>query len=128
MIADGRVYVAVVVPKPDGKVALTSALPVGVGLSTAAVSVDWLDADTIIIAREGNVDPVSTVSVDGSEPTPLTSQNLTAPVRSVSASPDHQYVADSRAVLELTSAPDQGQPYWREVPGLGANAIPVLPG
>ncbi|WP_281877886.1 MtrAB system accessory lipoprotein LpqB [Nocardia sputorum] len=128
MIADGRVYVAVVVPQPDGKLALTSALPVGVGLSTAAVSVDWLDADTIVIAREGNVDPVSTVSVDGSEPTPLTSQNLTAPVRSVSASPDHQYVADSRAVLELTSAPDQGQPYWREVPGLGANAVPVLPG
>ncbi|MCC3329253.1 MtrAB system accessory lipoprotein LpqB [Nocardia abscessus] len=128
MIADGKVYVAVVVPQPDGKLSLASALPVGVGLSTAAVSVDWLDADSIIIAREGNIDPVSTVSVDGSEPTPLTSQNLTAPVRSVSASTDHQYVADSRAVLELTSAPDQGQPYWREVPGLGANAIPVLPG
>lgn len=130
MIADGKVYVAVVVPQPDGKLSLTSAIPVGVGLSTAAVSVDWLDADTIIIAREGNVDPVSTVSVDGSEPTPLTAQNLTAPVRSVSASPDHQYVADSRAVLELAiaPAPDQGQPYWREVPGLGANALPVLPG
>nr|WP_245548118.1 MtrAB system accessory lipoprotein LpqB [Nocardia pneumoniae] len=128
MIANGKVYVAVVVPQPDGKLALTSALPVGVDLSTPAVSLDWLDADSIIIAREGNVDPVSTVSVDGSEPKPLTSQNLTAPVRSVSASPDHQYVADSRAVLELTSAPDQGQPYWREVPGLGVNAIPVLPG
>ncbi|MGQ4599299.1 MtrAB system accessory lipoprotein LpqB [Nocardia sp. R6R-6] len=127
MIANGKVYVAVVAPRPDGKLALTSALPVGVELSTAAVSVDWLDADSIIIAREGNVDPVGTVSVDGSEPRPLTSQNLTPPVRSVSASPDRQYVADSRGVLELTSAPDQGQPYWRELPGL-ANAIPVLPG
>ncbi len=128
MIADGKVYVAVVVSKPDGAMALTSAFPVVVGLSTDAVAVDWLDADTIIVVRDGDVDPVSTVSVDGSEPTALTARNLTAPVRTVSASPERQYVADSRAVLELTSAPDHGQPYWREVPGLGANAVPVLPG
>jgi hypothetical protein len=128
LIAGGKVYIAVVVPQPNGRYALASPLPVGVGLSTAAVSVDWLGGDTLLIAREGNVDPVSTVSLDGSQLIPQTNQNLTPPVRLVSASPDHQYVADSRAVLELTSNSSGGEPYWREVLGLGANAVPILPG
>ncbi|WP_378733552.1 MtrAB system accessory lipoprotein LpqB [Nocardia brasiliensis] len=128
LIADGKVYVAVVISKPGGGYALTSPLPVGVDSSTAAVSVSWFGSDMLLIAREGNVDPVSTVSLDGSGGIPQTSRNLTAPVRQVSASPEHQYAADSRAVLELTSNPDGGEPYWREVPGLGANAVPVLPG
>ncbi|GAA5041559.1 MtrAB system accessory lipoprotein LpqB [Nocardia callitridis] len=128
VIADGKVYVAVVIRQADGKFALASPVPVGVGLSTPAVSVSWFGSDTLLIAREGNVDPVSAVSLDGSQPTPQTSRNLTAPVRTVSASPDHQYVADSRAVLELTSNPEGGESYWREVPGLGSNAVPVLPG
>jgi hypothetical protein len=128
LVAGGKVYIAVVVPQPNGRYALASPFPVGVGLSTAAVSVDWLGGDTLLIAREGNVDPVSTVSLDGSLLIPQTSQNLTPPVRLVSASPDHQYVADSRAVLELTSNSSGGEPYWREVLGLGANAVPILPG
>ncbi|MEV6555371.1 MtrAB system accessory lipoprotein LpqB [Nocardia sp. NPDC051756] len=128
LIADGKVYVAVVIPKPGGGFALASPLPVGVNSSAAAVSLSWFGSDRLIISREGNVDPVGTVSIDGSQPTPQTSRNLTAPVRQVSANPEHQYAADSRAVLELTSNPDGGEPYWREVPGLGANAVPVLPG
>ncbi|MFG1791499.1 MtrAB system accessory lipoprotein LpqB [Nocardia sp. NPDC049149] len=128
LIADGKVYVVVVAPTPDGRFALSSPLPVGLGATSAAVSVSWFGSDTLLIAREGNVDPVSTVSLDGSGSTTQTSRNLTVPVRQVSASPEHQYVADSRAVLELTSNPDGGEPYWREVPGLGANAVPVLPG
>ncbi|MEU7628467.1 MtrAB system accessory lipoprotein LpqB [Nocardia sp. NPDC049220] len=128
LIADGRVYVAVVVRRPDGRYALTSPQQIAITLSTRAVSLSWLNLDTIMIAREGEVDPVNTVGVDGSQPAPQTSRNLTAPVREVSATPDHQYVVDSRAVLELTSNPDGGEPYWREVPGLGANAVPVLPG
>ncbi|WP_194836218.1 MtrAB system accessory lipoprotein LpqB [Nocardia sp. XZ_19_369] len=128
LIADGKVYVAVVVPKPGGGYALDSPLPVGVNASANAVSLSWFGNDRLIISREGNVDPVGTVYIDGSQPTPQTSRNLTAPVRQVSASPEHQYAADSRAVLELTSNPDGGEPYWREVPGLGANAVPVLPG
>ncbi|KIA63131.1 hypothetical protein FG87_21095 [Nocardia vulneris] len=128
LIADGKVYVAVVVPKPGGGYALTSPLPVGVDSSTAAVSVSWYGSDRLIIAREGNVDPIGAVSIDGSGSQPYTSRNLTTPVRQVSASPEHQYAADSRAVLELTTNPDEREPYWREVPGLGANAVPVLPG
>ncbi|MEV0765516.1 MtrAB system accessory lipoprotein LpqB [Nocardia sp. NPDC050435] len=128
LIADGKVYVAVVERRPNGTFALTSPLAIAAGLSTRAVSLSWLTADTIMIAREGNIDPVSTVSIDGSQLTSQISQNLTPPMRLVSASPQHQYVADSRAVLELTTIPDGGESYWREVPGLGSSAVPVLPG
>ncbi|MEC3916555.1 MtrAB system accessory lipoprotein LpqB [Nocardia sp. CDC160] len=128
LIANGKVYVAVVVPQPNGKFSLTSPLPLAVGLSTAAVSIDWLTDEKVIVGRDGNVDPVAGVLVDGSEFKPQTSQNLTPPVRVVSAAPDQEYVADSRAVLELTRNPEGREDYWREVPGLGANAVPVLPG
>ncbi|MEV6770444.1 MtrAB system accessory lipoprotein LpqB [Nocardia sp. NPDC051030] len=128
LIANGKVYVAVVSPQPGGKFALTSPLSLAVGLSTNAVSVDWQTDEKVIVTREGNVDPVAGVIVDGSGFQPQTTQNLTPPVRVVSASPDHEYVADSRAVLELTRNPEGGEYYWREVPGLGANAVPVTPG
>lgn len=128
MIIGGKVYVAVVVPRGDGKFALTAPQPVAVSLSTPAVSADWLGADTLIVAREGSVDPVQSVVIDGSQPNPFTSRNLTTPVRVVSASPDEQYVADSRAVMQLQSVEPNTERFWREVQGLGANAIPVLPG
>lgn len=128
LIANGKVYVAVVVPQAGGKFSLTSPLPLAIGLSTPAVSIDWLTDEKVIVARDGNVDPVAGVLVDGSEFRAQTSQNLTPPVRVVSAAPDQEYVADSRAVLELTRNPEGREDYWREVPGLGANAVPVLPG
>ncbi|MBO0852805.1 MAG: MtrAB system accessory protein LpqB [Nocardia sp.] len=128
MIIGGKVYVATVVPKPDGKYALTSPQPAAVSLSTSAVSVDWLDNNTLIVARDGSVDPVQSVGIDGSQPTPFTSRNLTTPVRVVSASPNAQYVADSRAVMMLQPADPNSERFWREVQGLGVNVIPVLPG
>ncbi|MGW4634158.1 MtrAB system accessory lipoprotein LpqB [Nocardia sp. NPDC004415] len=129
LIADGKVYVAVVERRPDGKYALTSPVPVAVGLSTRAVSLSWVTGDTLMVAREGNVDPVLTVSIDGSQLTPVTPQNLTPPVRVVTATPTTQYVADSRAVLQLQTAdPARNDRFWREVPGLtGDNVVPVLP-
>ncbi|GGK46313.1 MtrAB system accessory lipoprotein LpqB [Nocardia camponoti] len=130
VIADGKVYVAVIERRPDGKFALTSPTPVALGLSTRAVSVSWVTGDTLMVAREGTVDPVFTVSIDGSLMTPLTSQNLTPPVRAVASTPSAQYVADSRAVLQLQTAdPTRNDRYWREVPGLtGEQVVPVLPG
>ncbi|AYF72625.1 MtrAB system accessory protein LpqB [Nocardia yunnanensis] len=128
LIANGKVYVAVVVPQANGKFALTSPLPLAIGLSTPAVTIDWLTDEKVMVGRDGNVDPVAGVLVDGSEFKSQTSQNLTPPVRVVSAAPDQEYVADSRAVLELTRNPEGREDYWREVPGLGANAVPVLPG
>lgn len=129
LIADGKVYVAVIERHPDGKYALTSPVQLALTLSTRAVSLSWLTAETIVIARDGNVDPLTTVSIDGSQPTPQIGQNLTAPVRVVSASPEAEYVGDSRAVLQLQYSDQTADRFWREVPGLnGDNAAPVLPG
>ncbi|MFE3541824.1 MtrAB system accessory lipoprotein LpqB [Nocardia sp. NPDC059177] len=130
VIADGKVYVAVIERRPDGKYALTSPVPVAVGLSSRAVSLSWVTGDTLMVAREGNVDPVLTVSIDGSQLTAVTPQNLTPPVRVVTAAPATQYVADSRAVLQLQTADPSGNDrFWREVPGLtGDSVVPVLPG
>ncbi len=128
LVAAGKVYAVVVAPRPDGKYALTSPLPVAVTLSTPVVSVDWYSTDTVILAREGNVDPVETIKIDGFHPTPLTPQNLTPPVRIVSATPETQYVADARAVMQLQSAEPSSERFWREVYNLGPNAAPVLPG
>ncbi|MBL1076250.1 MtrAB system accessory protein LpqB [Nocardia sp. 2] len=127
LVAGGKVYLAVVTPRPGGRYALTSPLPLAVGLTTPVVSVDWQTDEKVVLVREGNIDPVASVLVDGSGYQAQTTQNLTPPVRVVSASPDREYVADSRAVLELTRNPEGGE-YWREVPGLGGNAVPVLPG
>ncbi|WP_157121404.1 MtrAB system accessory lipoprotein LpqB [Nocardia miyunensis] len=128
IIAGGKVYLAVVVVHPDGKYSLVSPQPVAVDLSTTAVSIDWTSPDTLVVAREGDVNPVETVFIDGSDLTTLSSQNLTPPVRSVSVASDTYYVADSRAVMQLQSTDPAADRFWREVQGLGTNAVPVLPG
>ncbi|WP_280424254.1 MtrAB system accessory lipoprotein LpqB [Nocardia carnea] len=128
LIADGNVYIAMVVVRPDGTYALTSPRRIAIELPTTATALDWYSDDTIIIAGSGTVDPVRTVKIDGSGMSSLGGRNLTPPVRQVTASIERQYVADSRAVLELTRTPEGGDPYWREVPGLGADAVPILPG
>ncbi|MCM6775722.1 MtrAB system accessory lipoprotein LpqB [Nocardia sp. CDC159] len=128
LIANGKVYVAVIVPQPNGRFALASPLPVAVSVASRVVSLDWFSADRVIFVREGNVEPVDTVPIDGYGVTPLTAQNLTWPVRVVSASPDFQYVADARAVLQLQSNEPSSERFWREVYNLGPNAVPVLPG
>ncbi|MFI5720064.1 MtrAB system accessory lipoprotein LpqB [Nocardia sp. NPDC051750] len=128
LIADGKVYISMVLVRPDGSYALTAPQQIAIELSTPATSLDWYTDDTIILAGSGTVDPVRTVKIDGSGMSSLGGRNLTPPVRQVTASIEHQYVADSRAVLELTRTPEGGDPYWREVPGLGADAVPILPG
>lgn len=127
IIAGGKVYVAIVVVRPDGKYALVSPQPVAIDLSTTAVSIGWSGPDTLVVAREGDVNPVQAVYIDGSELKPLSSQNLTPPVRLVSVASNTYYVADSRAVMRLQSTDPAADRFWREVQGLGANSTPVLP-
>jgi len=128
IIASGKVFMAVVVPHPDGHYSLESPIPVAVDLSTNPVSIDWFTYDSLVVAREGNVDPVQSVFIDGADLSSLVWQNLTPPLRVVSASPDTLYIADSRAVMQLQSSDPAADRVWREVQGLGANSAPVLPG
>lgn len=126
MVVNGRVYIATVAPQRAGGLALTTPFPIPLDAGAAVVSLDWIDANSLLLARDGGTDPVETVAVDGFRPQVVTSQNLTPPVRVVVASPGAEYVTDARAVLRLQSA-ENSEPFWREVPGLGAGVVPVLP-
>ncbi|SDD89212.1 MtrAB system accessory lipoprotein LpqB [Rhodococcus tukisamuensis] len=129
LIVDGKVYVATVVPRPDGGYALTAPRPVAIGLGSPALSLDWSSGEAIVVARAASDIPVVSVAVDGSRMDALPSRNLSAPVSSVDASVTTVFVADARAVFQLNNNDPAGDRYWREVPGLtGVKAIPILPG
>ncbi|MCX5044548.1 MtrAB system accessory lipoprotein LpqB [Aldersonia sp. NBC_00410] len=129
MIVDGKVYVAVVVPQPNGAPALRSPQLIAVGLGSPALSLDWSTSEMLVVARATPDTPVAMVAVDGSRFDTLPGRNLTAPVSSVDASAMIEYVADARAVFQLNNNDPETDRYWREVPGLsGRRAVPVLPG
>ncbi|MGC0364901.1 hypothetical protein ABH922_002885 [Rhodococcus sp. 27YEA15] len=129
MIVDGKVYLAIVVRTPSGVYSLTSPRAVAASLGSTAISLDWSNSDTVVIARSAADIPLVQVAIDGSRMDSLPSRNLTAPVVSVDASPTTEYVADARAVFQLNNNDPAGDRLWREVPGLtGQKAIPVLPG
>ena len=129
MIVAGKVYVAVVTPRPDGSPTLASPTLVAVGLGSPALSLDWSTSETLVVARATPDTPVAMVSVDGSRLDTLPGRNLTAPVSTVDASAMLEYVADARAMFQLNNSDPETDRYWREVPGLsGRRAVPVLPG
>ncbi|WP_305095322.1 MtrAB system accessory lipoprotein LpqB [Prescottella sp. R16] len=129
MIVDGNVYIATVTRLDDGTYTLTSPRAVAYGLGGRAVSLDWNGAESIVVARDTSEVPVVKIAIDGSRMDSMPSRNLTAPVRSVEASPSTEYVADARAVFQLNNNDPAGDRYWREVPGLGGrDSVPILPG
>ncbi|WP_241385940.1 MtrAB system accessory lipoprotein LpqB [Rhodococcus sp. CH91] len=129
LIIDGRVFVATVVPTPNGQYSLTNPREIGFGLGGPALALDWSTADTIVVSRAAADVPVVQIAVDGSRIDALPSRNLTPPVVAVEASTASEFVADSRTVFQLNNRDPAGDRYWREVPGLaGMAAIPVLPG
>lgn len=129
LIVDGKVYAATVVRSSDGAYSLTNPRAIAHGLDGPAISLDWSNGDTVVVARGRSDVPVVQVAVDGSRMDSLPSRNLTAPVTAVDATSTTEYVADARAVFQLNNNDPAGDRYWREVPGLaGTKAIPVLPG
>ncbi len=129
LIVDGLVYVATVVRQASGLYSLVSPKAVANGLGSDALALDWSTGDTIVVVRIATDVPVVQVNTDGSRLDALPSRNLTAPVLSVDASLDTEYVSDSRAVFQLNNNDPAGDRYWREVSGLaGEKATPVLPG
>ena len=127
LIIDGKVYIATVVQGPAGY-AITNprAVPTGPG---TAISLDWSTSENVVVALDASEIPVVMVSIDGSRLEMLPNRNLTGPVTVVDATTTSEYVADARAVFQLTNTDAEADRNWREVPGLsGLNAIPVLPG
>lgn len=130
LIVGGRVYVAVVARSQSGGVALISPKLVAPSLADTALSVDWNNADTLVVAVRAEDSPVVTVGVDGAQVQALPSRNLSPPVRLVAAAPASSLlVADSRGVLQLNVGAAPAERYWREVAGLSGDMnIPILPG
>jgi len=132
LVVGGRVQLALVTRTETGTVAFTSPRLVAPGLAATAVTLDWTNADTMLVVRTDPDRPVVSVTVDGAELRVLPGNNLSAPVRAVAASPTAQLVADSRGILTLSSSDTTGERIWRQVPGLGGetgpSAVPILPG
>lgn len=129
LIIGGQLYLTTVVQNPAGGWLLDQPRKVAPNLGSRAISVDWTDRATLVVARDDNDGPVVAVAVDGSRLGPLPSRNLTTPVVSVDAGPQTIVIADSRAVFGLNTADPDSDQYWREIPGLtGIRAIPLLPG
>lgn len=132
LVVGGAVLLTVVTRTDSGVVALSRAERVAPSLSPLVRSVDWVGADTLVVARNEQDRPVVTVSIDGSQVAELPGTNLTAPVRSVSASATRTFVADGLGVLGLGTEQSTGESEWIRVDGLsgtaGASAVPLLPG
>jgi len=132
LVIAGQVQIAYVRRTDSGGTALGAPQLVTPSLQDTATTLDWTNADTVVVVRTNPDRPVVTVTVDGSELRELPGTNLSAPVRAVAASATAQLVADSRGVLRLTSGDTTGTRLWRQVAGLGGEpgptAIPILPG
>ncbi|MEO6880030.1 MAG: MtrAB system accessory lipoprotein LpqB [Mycobacteriaceae bacterium] len=132
LVVGGVLELSEVVRSQSGALALSTPQPLAPALGAKATSVDFSAADTLVVSRSSVDRPVVTVTVDGSELRQLPDNNLTVPIRVVTASPGSTLVGDSRAVWQLTAGDATGQRTWRQVSGLGGSlgptTVPVLPG
>lgn len=129
LIVDGRVFVALVTPRPDGTVALTSPRTIGYTAGDDAVSLDWSGSEEIGVVRSTPDAPPVVMSFDGFTVRSMSSRNLAPPLTSIDMTPDAVYVVDSRGVMRRSQQSNEDEQYWREVPGLmGTNSVPVVPG
>lgn len=125
MLINGRLFVAVLQHDEDGEIVLGTPMEVGQRVGDTALSVEWREDGTLLVGTRANDAPVWVVTVDGSEATPLSSRNITAPVVAVGSAGRIQYILDSRAMLQLDVGDSEAR-FWREVPALqGARAVPV---
>lgn len=129
IIMDGKVFVAMVVPLTGGGYALRNPAPVAESLGAPAVSLDWRDGDSMVIARDAPSYPLWSAVADGSELIALNSSNLTGKVGIVAVSAFTKLVTNAGSVFILNEENPAAERYWKQVPGLAdGNAIPVLPG
>ncbi|MBT0565694.1 GerMN domain-containing protein [Williamsia sp. CHRR-6] len=127
-IVDGTALVGTLSTDAEGSELVSSVREAAVGLSGRTVSVDWISADSLVIARDVADTPILQVNIDGTPAVGLLSGNLTPPVRAVVGDKSNIYVADSRGILRLGRTNGEPDQYWNEVGAtMGSAAIPVLP-
>ena len=126
MIIDGRVYLGTVSRPAPGERKITNLVQIAPSIGNTALTLDWQHDGSLLVGTSSPDTPVRRVELDGSEVTPLSAGNITAPVVAVASSTNNIYVTDSRAVLQLPSN-GPSSAFWREVPALqGTRAAPVV--
>ena len=126
MIIDGRVYLGTVSRPAPGERKITNLVQIAPSIGNTALTLDWQHDGSLLVGTSSPDTPVRRVELDGSEVTPLSAGNITAPVVAVASSTNNIYVTDSRAVLQLPSN-GPSSTFWREVPALqGTRAAPVV--
>lgn len=121
----GKLVVASVVREKDS-VSLSLPRRLQTSMIIAAVSVDWYNQHTLVVATDQSTLPVANVSVDGLALENYDPNNLQPPVKAVTAAPERDIVVTDSAAV--SSVPGLGQ-VWRPLQnGQGPDAVPFYPG
>jgi hypothetical protein len=124
-VIGGQLVIAAVT-RQNGQVSITTPRIIGGGSLTSVTDVDWQDQSTVIASTTSNSAPVVRISVDGETSENFSTNNLTAPLSSITAAPGRSViVVDANNTWQ---APDKND-FWRPVStDLGKNVVPFYPG
>ncbi|TCO65697.1 LpqB family beta-propeller domain-containing protein [Actinocrispum wychmicini] len=125
VVADGKLYVGAVA-RTDNSTGVTIAAPKLVPRVTSAVSVDWLNPSTVMVATNSPTGPVWRVPVDGVEPERYSLSNLTQPLTSITAAPSRTVVVTD--AVGMWGASEVGQIWQPFEGGQGPTAHAFYPG
>ena len=125
-VAGGHAVVGAVVIGPDGRAAVRrvrAVRPVELG---RALALDWRATDQLVVTTNTDT-PIQLVSVDGLTLDPLSSVNLTPPLRAVAAAPGRApyLVADRTGVWSYAGGDLDA---WQQMLGATSSAQPFYPG
>lgn len=88
--------------------------------------VDWIDQDTVVVARSSSSRPVVQVSADGFRMEAFRGTNLTSPVHAITAAPGRSVVVSD--VLGQWTASDTDDVWQQHPRAQGSMARPFYPG
>ncbi|HXV92441.1 MAG TPA: LpqB family beta-propeller domain-containing protein [Pseudonocardia sp.] len=125
-VVDGALHTAAVERSIDGEVVLRNLRRLRPADLGEVVAVDWKSADTLAVVSRFVDRPVSQVSVDGLDLTPVSPSNLTPPLTSVAAAPSRPLlVTDQNGVWSFAGGETDT---WRQVLGGAPGAVPLYAG
>lgn len=123
-VIQGKLVVAAV-DRDATSVTIADPVVLASGSLTSAVSVDWVEQTSLVVATTSSSAPVVTVPVDGLEVDSYDTSNLTAPLSAVAAAPNRAVVVTDADGMWSSADPTE---VWQRITGGGSEAIPCYPG
>lgn len=125
-VVDGKLVVASVAHKKDGKVRISGAQVLQGGSLTSVVDVAWQDQTTLVVAAQSSNHPVVKVPVDGLQDQEFDLENLELPIKGLTAAAGRPVVVvDPDGLWQSLDVHE----YWTPNPyPAGPGAIPFYPG